>query len=249
MSLFSWFSRKSPAAVAGGNSELNRADATQPLSGAPDARHRAAASDPAGLLNRRTERLERRELLYSVVRECMTQSGVLSSKYKFKVLSLDSKGQEYLVMMDIPKEHAVESHRLTEIEGLIARNAKNRHDIMVTAVYWRVVEQVVTVALDPQNTQASPPSPVVSVTPVPPVAPQPSVPVSSSTQRFDPIQAEEVEAFKKALASAPVADTSKAKGELVRSGRRNPVPMPHFADTVIDDSHSPLSGTQYGELR
>ena len=107
---------------------------------------------PGASSSRRTERLERRELLYSIVRECMTQSGVLSSKYKFKVLSLDSKGREYLIMIDLPKENAVEARGLTDIEGLIARNAKNRHGILVTAVYWRVVEQVMT-ALKPSRLQ------------------------------------------------------------------------------------------------
>lgn len=180
-------------------------------------------------------------MLYSIVRECMTQAGVLSSKYKFKVLSLDSKGREYLIMIDLPRESAVESERLTDIEGLIARNAKNRYGILVTAVYWRVVEQVVTVA----SMAAAAPVPVV-----PETRPEYAVqaPVAGVTRRFEPLQAEEVEAFRKALASAPVPQAVAAPGEFVRSGRRNPTPMPHFADTEVDDSHSPLSGTQYGEL-
>jgi len=39
-----------------------------------------------------------------------------------------------------------------------------------------------------------------------------------------------------------------APGEIVKSGRRNPAPMPTFEDTELDDRPSPLSGTQYGDL-
>jgi len=248
MSLFNWLSRKSPATDAGDSSGLGHADATQPLFSASHPKQRQTASVPGASSSRRTERMERRELLYSIVRECMTQSGVLSSKYKFKVLSLDSKGREYLIMIDLPKENAVESHGLTEIEGLIARNAKNRHGILVTAVYWRVVEQVVTAALEtphaPDHGIAHESLPVA-----PERQPVAQAPAPSATPRFEPIQAEEVEAFRKALANSPLPEPTSVPGEVVRSGRRNPAPMPHFADTEVDDSHSPLSGTQYGELR
>ena len=59
---------------------------------------------PGSAANRRGERLERRELLYAVVRESMTSAGVLSSGYKFKVLSLDSRGVQYLIMMDLARQ-------------------------------------------------------------------------------------------------------------------------------------------------
>lgn len=241
MSLFNWLSRKSPASEAGDSSGLGHADATQPLFSASHPKQRQSASVPGLPSSRRTERLERRELLYSIVRECMTQSGVLSSKYKFKVLSLDSKGREYLIMIDLPKENAVESNGLTDIEGLIARNAKNRHGILVTAVYWRVVEQVKTATAIIRE-----PLPVV---PEQQEVGQQMMPPASAASRFEPIQAAEVEAFKKALATASFPDASKVTGEVVRSGRRNPAPMPQFADTEVDESHSPLSGTQYGDLR
>lgn len=180
----------------------------------------------------------------------MTQSGVLSSKYKFKVLSLDSKGREYLIMMDLPKDSAVESDRFTRIEGLIARNAKNLHGILVTAVYWRVIEPVASTAPALNASSAKEAAVQTSVTkgatkPADDLVAQ----VGTSRHRFEPINADEVEAFKKALASAPMATAPKPVGEIVKSSRRNPAPMPHFADTELDDSHSPLSGTQYGDLR
>ena len=45
--------------------------------------------------------MARRELLYAVVREAMVRAGVLSSSYKFKVLSLDPRGRQFLVMVDL----------------------------------------------------------------------------------------------------------------------------------------------------
>jgi hypothetical protein len=231
MSFLNWFSRKPavPVADAGESSGLGPADATQPIYNAAHPKPRPVAPATGPHSQRRNERLERREMLYAIVRECMNQAGVLSSQYKFKVLSLDSKGREYLVMVDLPRETPNESTHLAEIERLIARNAKSRHDIVVTAVYWRVAEQV---TVDVPATPA-PVHPAASAAPVP---------------RYEPLQSDEVEAFKKALASAPAAQAPAPVGELVRSGRRNPAPMPVFAETEINVAHSPLSGTQYGDL-
>ena len=112
---------------------MGQVDATVPI-------HRPSTATPAPertpvSSQRRNERLERRELLYSVVRESMTAAGVLSSTYKFKVLSLDSSGRQYLIMMDMPREQLADPGRFAEIEGTIARGAKERYDILVTAVY------------------------------------------------------------------------------------------------------------------
>jgi hypothetical protein len=62
------------------------------------------------------------------------------------------------------------------------------------------------------------------------------------------LEADEVAAFKQALASAAQAPANVPAGEVVHSGRRNPAPYPSFADTELDDPKSPLSGTQYGDL-
>lgn len=143
MSLFSWFSRKpspskprSPIEPSG----LLNADATVPL-----AVGRNPALEPRPVehaANRKNERMERRELLYTVVRHAMVRAGVLSASYKFKVLSLDQRGRQFLVMMDLAREFGGETVRLSEIEALIARTAKARYDILVTAVYWRINDHV-----------------------------------------------------------------------------------------------------------
>jgi len=192
---------------------------------------------PGSAANRRGERLERRELLYAVVRESMTSAGVLSSGYKFKVLSLDSRGVQYLIMMDLASQYAGEAVRLAEIENLIAQNAKSRFGILVASVYWRVNEQV-TVGLTRSASHASAPTPLASASASPGAAIKPN---------YEPLEPGEVEAFKKALSSIPATQTS-APGEIVRSGRRNPAPEPAFQNTEIDETHSPLSGTQYGDL-
>lgn len=240
MSFLQWFSKKPQAkqVPTPESSGLGHVDATVPLNAASQARMGTTPANHAA--NRKTERLERRELLYAVVRQSMTRAGVLSSSYKFKVLSLDSRGRQYLIMLDIARQYAGETARLAEIEGEIAKRAKSQHDILVTSVYWRVNEHVTTGLSRPAPLATAPTTtaPVVSISPVPtPIKP-----------RFEPLQVDEVAAFKQALAQGVAKAPAPPPGEVVRSGRRNPAPAPVFQDTQLDESHSPLSGTQYGDL-
>lgn len=237
MSFLSWFTKKTPdrPVAAAESSGLGPADATVPFN--PVAKGQTKAQPQTDFAaTRKGERLERREQLYTVVRESLTAAGILSASYKFKVLSLDSRGRQYLIMMDIDRRYAADTGRLAEIEGLVAHNAKSRHDILVTAVYWRVNETV-TAGL----TRASAPAPTNA-------APAPSN-SAGAKPRYEPLHADEVAAFKQALASASPTPTPVVPGQVVHSGRRNPAPLPVFEDTQIDDYRSPLSGTQYGDLR
>jgi hypothetical protein len=154
-------------------------------------------------------------------------------------------------MMDLAKDASLDSTRLAEIEAALAQAAKAQHDILVTAVYWRVSEHV-TVGLSS--------TPVVGESPAPkagadrpireaPVTPRDSAPMSLSGNRFEPIQEEEVAAFKRALASAISAPIAPNKQVVTR--RRNPSPPEEFQDTQIvnpEERTSPLSITQYGDL-
>ncbi len=245
MSLFSWFSKKPPArqAMPVESSGLSHVDATEPLASDGKGHARGPGTPPGSAANRKNERLERRELLYSVVREAMIRVGVLSSSYKFKVLSLDSRGRQYLIMMDVARQYAGETGRLADVESLIAQAAKTRHDILVTAVYWRVNEHV-TAGVTAR----------MSATPAPTAAaavPKPAsvaVPVAPALTGFEPLHPEEVAAFKQALASVAKPQPLVAPGEIIHSGRRNPTPMRRFEDTEMEDRPSPLSGTQYGDL-
>jgi hypothetical protein len=97
----------------------------------------AAKASAQRLEQRRTERNAKRELLFQVVRESMVRIGVLSSAFKFKVLSLDQRGRTFLVMVELSAEFSGEAEKLAEIESLIAHSAKIRYEIIVQAVYWR----------------------------------------------------------------------------------------------------------------
>jgi hypothetical protein len=239
MSILNWFSKKPPARhpVPEESSGLGHVDATIPFSASGKARARGHSKPPGSAANRKSERLERRELLYSEVREAMIRAGVLSSSYKFKVLSLDSRGRQYLIMMDLARQYVGETARLAEIEGVIAQNAKNRHDILVTAVYWRVNEHV-TAGLTRTGSTTPRGSPDATMQPA-----------AAAKPGYEPLQPDEVVAFKQALASVTASKPLSAPGEIVHSGRRNPAPQPNFEDTELDDRASPLSGTQYGDLK
>jgi hypothetical protein len=201
--------------------------------------------------------MARRELLYAVVRQAMIRAGVLSSGYKFKVLSLDSKGHQFLVMVDLARSYGVDSARLADIEAMIAQAAKTRHDMVVDAVYWRINEHVAvgdpagqgTVPQAADNSQPaildSHPGTLESITP-------------RTAPRFEPIQADEVAAFKSALAagvSAPVTTsaragaTARAADGSVKHGPQSYTLLTGFEDTELPEGRTPvLSGTQYGEL-
>ncbi|MEO8655236.1 MAG: hypothetical protein ABI409_14005, partial [Ramlibacter sp.] len=96
-----------------------------------------AGNNNAQPANRKGQRMAQRELLYAVVRDAMVRAGVLSSCYKFKVLSLDSRGRQFMVMVDLDADQAGNSLQFAEIEARIAQSAKSRYEIIVTAVYWR----------------------------------------------------------------------------------------------------------------
>ena len=200
--------------------------------------------------DRKTARLERRQLLYSVVRDSMISAGVLAASYKFKVLSLDAAGRQYLVMMDLTDKVASDTALLGKIEALMVQSAKMRHDILVTAVYWRVSEHLLDASSSGQPVHISPlgrqatESREIS---------QPEGPTIAHKQipRFQPLQQDEVAAFKRALDSAGAPMPLPASGKSVKSGRRNPAPPEEFEDTQLvdqDERASPLGVTQYGEL-
>jgi hypothetical protein len=257
MSILSWFTRKQAPVSARSlePSGLLNAEATVPLVSGRDGRTMPEPAPPDHAANRKNERMERRELLYTVVRDAMVRAGVLSASYKFKVLSLDQRGSQFLVMMDLAREFGGDTARLSEIEALIAQTAKSRYDIAVTAVYWRINDHVAVgipqrAASGPRP--AAPPAPIAAPTPAPvrPPAPTPPRPAPRPVSAaFDPIAADEVEAFKKALGSA--AQRPGAPGVAIRTGPLRRPQTDDFADTEMpkgEPRNPDLSGTQYGDL-
>ena len=124
MSFFGLFGNKAPRdpATLPSHSGIDNSGNTQPTL-------------PGG--GRKSVRLGQRELLYGAVRDVMIRAGVLVASYRFKVLSLDAQGREYLIMMDLLKVDMGDLKRLGEIEAMIVQAAKVRHDLVVTGVYWR----------------------------------------------------------------------------------------------------------------
>lgn len=221
MSIFDFFHKKAAPA------------ATEPDSNAPASSSPASASAQAS--SRRSERHNHRDLLYSTIRDVMIRAGVLAASYKFKVLSLDSRGRQYLIMMDLLRPSAQDAVHLNHIDTLITETAKNRHDITVVGVYWRMNEPRGAVDNAMGLAVPGPRSEQGSATPAP--AP-PSAPAGLR------VQPSEIEAFRKARAGAPV--TTQAHLTSSEPSRRRPVST-DFEDTRME-SASPLSATQYGDL-
>jgi hypothetical protein len=278
MALFDWLSpAKKKAKSDPVSSGLSRMESTRPVT-APKrgaARDEAAPGKPA---NRKHERMARRELLYAVVRECMANAGVVSAAYKFKVLSLDPRGRQFLVMVDLSREFAGDSLRLAEIEAMVAQSAKVRYDIMVSAVYWRTNEHAAVGLAGgrPQPLGAisrpaplhSQPAALDSQPAVLESQPVPLQPPARATPRFDPLHVDEVEAFKKALAAgvsasqalaaaapaepAPANGKAKSFDGATKQGPQSYTLLTGFEDTELPDADArapALSATQYGDLR
>jgi hypothetical protein len=226
MSFFNWFSKKEPPKPVPSMAQKPVRVASG-LSISIDGSAPAASAEPSS--HRRAERVERRELLYGVVRDAMTRAGVLSASYKFKVLSLDSRGGSYLIMTDLSSRASIDAERMAEIESLIAQNAKSRHEIMVAAVYWRLSDHVTAGLSSKFSPQAS---------------------ASTATAQADGVDLTEMLAFKSAFAAVAGVAPLSASGEVLKSKRRNPNPEPQFENTeMLDaDERAPLGATQYGAL-
>ena len=146
----------------------------------------AVKSATAGSLNasaRKSARMEQRELLYTVVRETMVRVGLITSGYKYKVLSLDPQGRQYLIMMDIKPDLHSQSAMLSKIEHLLTQEALARHDIQITGVYWRCTEHKVLdepklpapdARVKPTAVAAATSAPVPAVTPLKPTPVEPT---------------------------------------------------------------------------
>lgn len=228
MSLIGWFSgRRSP--------KVSQQVPAVKLVSMPVTTDVVDSSLPRGS---RAERSERREQLYSVVRHAMASAGVLSTSYKFKVLSLDSRGASFLVMMDLTSQASQDCQRMAEIEALIVQNAKGRFEIVVLSVYWRLSNYDATAQSNRSNQNGKGLTRVQT---------QPSKP----TRNVEPIGTDEVLAFKNAFAAQGKGSPLFASGEIQRAGYRRspPTRFSPLADRQeVDNRVSPLGPTQYGEL-
>jgi hypothetical protein len=252
MSILNWFSKNSAQPGAAGLGKKKRDSWARPLA-AQDKPVSQPASRPASepVVNRsamrKARRHARREQLYTAVREAMTRCGVLASSYKFKVLSLDQAGNQFLVMMDVQAALVQQPEKLDDIETMVCLTAKARFEIEVTSVYWRTDTRGVAPVANPNPSgsdagRAAPTSMAAAAvsTSKPPAA-----------RRYEPIQDDEVAAFKLALASAAASNpsTTDATGK-TRSGPHSYTLLTGFEDTEMPESTAlpALSNTQYGDL-
>lgn len=282
--MFNWFSSKKRQEQNSvlPSSGLSRLDSTKPYD-----QVRNGSGGHAQPANRKQERLERREVLYAVVREAMVRAGVLSSSYKFKVLSLDQRGRQFMVMVDLAQGAASDTHKLAEIEAMIAQSAKARYDILVSAVYWRANEHVAIgdpAHFTAQKPLISQPAPLEGSSRPAPLEPTPRAAQAAPTARpapvaeqvsrpaelreapperagrpkFEPLQADEVAAFRRALDAGVRGEQAlAAAGNGKDAKSQSYALLTGFEDTVIvnaprvddEDLSEHLSGTQYGALR
>lgn len=247
MSLTHWISQKISSKPATDAALAESAPVTQ-----------ADASEPKPQPGRRAERVERREQLYAVVRHAMSSAGVLSASYKFKVLSLDSRGASFLVMMDMVSQAAEDPERMSEIEALIAANAKNRFEIVVAAVYWRLSDYVAAGLSHRQTPSDKPdlarrqyePTNTAALAALV-VKAKPEIPAAPVFKRTEPVGTDEVLAFKNVFATEGKGAPLFASGQVQKSGRRSTAPVipPKVADgRDAEERVSPLGPTQYGDL-
>lgn len=93
---------------------------------------------PPATADMRQLRTRRRERMFAVVREGMIHAGVLSSAYKFKVLTLDRQGDSFLVLLDIDKGAMDTSPAsLDALEKALRTLAKDRLEADIQGIYWR----------------------------------------------------------------------------------------------------------------
>lgn len=187
----------------------------------------------------KTHRHMRREQLYLAIREAMTHSGVLSSRYRFKVLSLDQRGDTFLIMIDLSQQEGAQTEVLSDIEKKIMLQAMARFDIAVSSVYWRLGAPALAQHSTPEFQKTA-------------EFGDPVDDKSSASGVYKTIAFDELAAFREARSSAakrkypaPIPEVKKLKPAVRKASRQT-----DFEDTeLVDDTPLPgLSATQYGEL-
>lgn len=241
MSFFSWFSKKPPSAtilvpgsgIRGNSGSPQAAFVPQGTKAAPPSVNPVAETSLANV-DLKVRRHARREQLYAAIRDAMTRAGMLSASYKFKVLSLDQNGNQFLVMMDIAQDLTTSAEQLSRAEEILVQTAKAGFGIIVTSVYWRVDRKTTSKSATPYGNAAPAAPPAHVSTPedadgggegfartqadasdapghdrpraVDVVASVRAIaPIPQTKNRHDPLLEAEVAAFKRALAAVQLA--------------------------------------------
>ena len=242
MSLFSWFSAK-PTAVKSASVISRVGHATPTKVAAPTAQAMAPAKSASAVsgganananvlsVERKVKRQVRREQLYSAIRESMTRAGLLSASYKFKVLSLDQKGNQFLVMMDVAPELATGPEKLSQTEALLIQTANVIYNITVTAVYWRT----------DNKTSAKTATAQVAAVPVQAPAPVPAPASYSAEDAFAKTQANPIAALRGVQATGTDQAAVTAQPEAKVGGNPGSIPTANASSNASSKlGHDPL---------
>lgn len=230
-----------------------RSQGAAPAVASPAGHSRPPADSIHRTEERKVRRNMRREQLYSAIRQAMTRAGVLSASFKFKVLSLDQGGDQFLVMMDVHPSLGLEQGKMTESEAWVSQTAQLQFGIRVTSVYWRIDTKA-----EPGMSRHPAVDSTSAVDVVAPIVLSDMAPSNKKppAARFEPIDDQEVAAFKRALAMSnlqpalPQHQFSEAHAKS-RNGPHSYTLLTGFEDTEMPETAATpaLSTTQYGDLQ
>jgi hypothetical protein len=181
-------------------------------------------------------------MLFSLVRENMIRLGVLSSHYKFKVLTLDPAGDQFIVMMDWQAGASQAGPQFEKDceKSLQSLLEERRQAYKVKAVYWRGAHA----------TEAAPARPPAARPAVAPVASAPA----ARREPPPPLPIEQVSDDELKALQAALRQAGGAPAPAGRGARRAPLDAPDFEPTLNTAGQAAtefgsLSETQYGKLQ
>ena len=190
----------------------------------------------------RQQRAGRREQLFALVRENMIRMGVLSSHYKFKVLTLDPAGEQFIVMVDwqpgaLGADPVFEKQFEAGLQHLLV---ERQQGFKVKAVYWRGHVDS-GAAASPSAPRATRPTPANA-----PAAP-------AALHREEQVSEDELKALQAALRQAGASPQTVPPA--ARRATQAPAwqDQPDFEPTINTEGQQgtefgSLSETQYGKL-
>lgn len=86
----------------------------------------------------------RREMLYQAIRESLQELRVVNSMYKFKVVNEDARHHRFIAMIEVTNSFEAKingmSAGFSQVEAFIRKRTRERIDVSLDAIFWRVNE-------------------------------------------------------------------------------------------------------------
>jgi hypothetical protein len=212
-------------------------------SGAKAASVAKSGAQASGL---RQQRAARREQLFALVRENMIRMGVLSSHYKFKVLTLDPAGEQFIVMVDwqpgaLGADPVFEKQFEAGLQHLLV---ERQQGFKVKAVYWR------------GHVEGAVPANLPLARAARPIPAAPTAPAAPAVHHEEHVSDDELKALQAALRQAGASPQAAPAAARRAAGPAMPAPLqnpPDFEPTINTEGQpgtefGSLSETQYGKL-